>query len=966
MKFPTSALIAGLILALPHFDADHARAARAGDTTQTPTAPDREAGDNREIVWPFEKSDLPLDPGFTFGQLPNGMRYILRQNSTPEGTALVRMRIDSGSLDETDAERGLSHYLEHMAFNGSTGIPEGEMIKLLERKGLAFGADTNAATGFEAITYMLNLPRNDEDLLDTALMLMRETASELTIAQDAVERERGVILAEERDRRNFAMRAQEDSFAFTAPHARFVDRLPIGTLEVIASAGADRLRGLYERTYTPQNTVLVIVGDYPVAMMEAKLTQRFSDWTGPGAPVDPETGPIDVTRRGETDIYTDPSLSESVSIFRLGPWRDEPDTIANRAQGVLRSIGYDIVNRRLARLARGEDAPFRSASYGTGDLFKDARSGGISIANVDGTWRKGMLAAVREVNQALTHGFTQSEVNEQIARRRAALEDAVKAADTRSNAAFTNTALSLVSDEIVPTTPQSALERFEAMVRQITPEAVFAALKEDALPLEEPLIRFQGRIAPEGGEDALREAFEEALALPVAPPVEAEALAFAYTDFGEPGTVVADAADGPMGIRRITFANGVRLNLKRTDIREDRIAVRATVDGGNLLATRDDPLAVYLANSLTAGGLGQHSQDEMSTILAGHSAGFAFGADTDAFVMSSGTTPRDLLLQLQVMAATITDPGYRPEGVQRFRQNIDNFFETLRATPTRALGAALGAELSDNDPRFALQPKQAYEALDFAGLESAIGDRLAKGAIEIGIVGDIDEQAAIEAVAATFGALPVREAGFRPREEDRHRSFTDDRTARTLVHEGEADQALIHFVWPATDDSDLTETVELQMLAQVMQLELTERLREQLGQAYSPNASASLSSDYPGYGTISISVSVSADQVEPARAAILAMVEELQAGAITEDLIERARKPLLERHENALKDLGGWMMLVRTAASQPERIERYMAYPRVIGAMDADAIRARARQYVQGEDAVEFVVLPQAIAKTDN
>ena len=154
-------------------------------------------------VWAFEASDVQVDPGYTFGQLGNGMRYIIRSNATPEGTALVRLRVDSGSLAEREDERGLSHYLEHMAFNGSKGIPEGEMVKLLEREGLAFGADTNASTGFESITYMLNLPRNEPALLDTALMLMRETASELTIAQEAVERERGVILAERRDRAGF-------------------------------------------------------------------------------------------------------------------------------------------------------------------------------------------------------------------------------------------------------------------------------------------------------------------------------------------------------------------------------------------------------------------------------------------------------------------------------------------------------------------------------------------------------------------------------------------------------------------------------------------------------------------------------------------------------------------------------------------------------------------------------------------
>ncbi|MEE4288652.1 MAG: pitrilysin family protein, partial [Erythrobacter sp.] len=353
MRYSTSALAAGLLIAVPNLALSTALLAQEIERSPTTAQSTAEA---EEPTWAFEESDLEVEPGYVFGQLDNGMRYILRQNATPEGTAMVRMRIGSGSLEETPTELGLSHFLEHMAFNGSKGIPEGEMIKLLEREGLAFGADTNASTGLEAVTYMLNLPRNDEALLDTALMLMRETASELTIAQDAVDRERGVILAEERDRRNFAQRAQEDGFEFYAPDARFADRLPIGTVEIIENATAADLRGLYERTYTPRNTTLVIVGDYPVEVMEAKLRERFADWSGGPAPAEPVTGPVDIDRQGLTDIYTDPSLSESVSIVRFGEWIEEKDTSANRRTDLVRSIGYAIVNRRLARLAREADA----------------------------------------------------------------------------------------------------------------------------------------------------------------------------------------------------------------------------------------------------------------------------------------------------------------------------------------------------------------------------------------------------------------------------------------------------------------------------------------------------------------------------------------------------------------------------------------------------------------------------------
>ncbi|NQX94113.1 MAG: insulinase family protein, partial [Erythrobacter sp.] len=822
---------------------------------------------------------------------------------------------------------------------------------------------TNAATGFEASTYMLNLPRNDEELLDTALMLMRETASELTIAQDAVDRERGIILAERRDRRNFAQRAQEDSFEFFAPDARFGKRFPIGVLDVLETADAKTIRALYERTYVPKNTVMVIVGDYPVDLMEAKLRAAFADWSGGPAPDDPVTGPVDVTQKGKTDIYLDPSLSESVSITRFAEWVDEPDSLANRKAAAIRSIGYAIVNRRLARLARSEDAPFLGASFGGGDFFEDARSNGLSVSSVDGEWRKGVLAAVREYNQAMTYGFTQAEVDEQLARQRSALENAVQAKDTRTNGAFVGAALGLVSSERVPTTPEYGLALFEKIAPAITPKTVFAALKAYAIPLSEPLIRFQGRTEPEGGTKALRAAFTEGMALPISPPEDTGTAEFAYTDFGTPGTIVSDTLEPQLGIRQIEFDNGVKLNLKSTDVREDRISVRVGLDGGNLMATREDPLAVYLTSSMGAGGLGEHKLDELSTVLAGRSVGFGLGAATDQFVMSSTTTPRDLELQMQLFAALLTDPGYHPEGVEQFRKGIENFFETLTSTPGRALSAVQGAALSDDDPRFSLRTLEEFNALDFDKLKAVIGDRLERGAIEIAIVGDVEEDAAIAAVASTFGALTEREDTFRLRTKARARSFTQDRSTRLVEHDGEADQAILRMIWPARDDSDYDEVVKLQMLGRILRLELTDRIREELGQAYSPSAGVSLSRFYPDYGTITINISLEDTQIDAARAAIETMLADLVGDGITQDLIERARKPLIERHDNALKGLGGYASLAARAQSDPKRIDRFFAYKDILNAVTPSDLKALAKMYLKPEHAVTFLVVPSEKAK---
>ena len=916
------------------------------------------AEDPAPAPWAFEASDVPVDPAFTFGTLPNGMRYVLRENHTPADTVLVRLRIGSGSLEETDEERGLAHFLEHMAFNGSKNVPEGEMIKLLEREGLAFGADTNASTGFEATTYKLDLPRNDPKLIDTALMLMRETASELTIDGEAVERERGVILSEKRDRTTYSLKETQDEWAFVEPGARFTERLPIGTDETLKAADAARLRAFYRRAYVPANSVLVVIGAIDVAQVEQAIRARFGDWSGPPAPPEPETGPVDLTRRGETDIYLDPALSERLTVTRLSPWTEQPDMIAQRRQDLLESIGYAVINRRFETIARRPDSPFRGAGFGTGDVFKAGRTTNLIVDALDGKWRQGLEAAVREWRRALTHGFTDAEIAEQVARTRQGQENAARAADTRSNGVLVNAVEQLLARDLVPSTPQSALARFEAFAPTITPAAVMAALKADAAPLDDPLIRFQGRVTPVGGAEALRGAWNALLAEPVAAPDAAASATFAYTNFGAPGAVVADSVEPRTGIRQVRFANGVRLNLKRTPLEADRVRFALALDGGDLLATRDDPLATAMAATLPAGGLGKHSQDELDSLLAGRSVILNFSSSGDVFTSGGTTTPRDLELQLQLLAASIADPGFRREGEVRYRREIANWFLRKDATPGGAVGSRIGGILSDADPRFTVQAPGAYQKLSFAKLRAAIGDRLARGALEVALVGDIDEAQAIALVGRTLGALPAREGEFLPREDLRQRIFTADRTARQVIHTGEADQALLQLTWPTTDDRDPALVQRLELLERVVRIELTEELRERLGKAYSPGATSAPSRVWRGYGTFTLAASVDVADVDETREAILAVLQRLSKEPVSADTLERARRPLIESYDNALKSNTGWLGLAARAQSEGERIDRFYAARSQIEGTTPEELQALVARYLDPGAAVEILARP--------
>jgi zinc protease len=437
---------------------------------------------------------------------------------------------------------------------------------------------------------------------------------------------------------------------------------------------------------------------------------------------------------------------------------------------------------------------------------------------------------------------------------------------------------------------------------------------------------------------------------------EATSSDFAYTDFGPPGTIVSDVT-GELGIRQLTFANGLKLNLKPTALRRGRVMVQLNLDGGQLLDTVEEPLATAMVGVLPVGGLGRHSTD-------GRSVDFSIQAGADAFTMAATTTPRDLELQLQLLAAALTDPGYRPEGEYQYRRNVLNFFARLDATPESALSNALGSILSDNDPRFTLQPSEAYLTRSFEDLRAAIGDRLQHGALELALVGDFEEESAIALVATTLGALTAREAEFRAYGDNRTRSYTADRSRRIVHHSGAADQALIRLSWPTRDDSDHRETLRLELLERVLRLELIASLREELGQTYSPSVSATQSRVWHGYGQLAISASVDIAQVEPAREAMLDAVRTLIERPVEDDVLLRARQPMLESYDNALKSNTGWMGLVDRAQSEPEQIARYLVGKETLAAITAEELRQTAARYLAPEQALEIVALPRALDDT--
>ena len=951
-----SAALSPLAAALT-FAAALALAAPAPLLAREPVAAPAPAAVNPQTAaakaWNYAASDVPVDTNIIFGILPNGMKYALLRNSTPKDSVAIRMRFDIGSFAEADDQRGLAHFLEHMAFNGSTNVPEGEMVKLLERKGLAFGADTNAVTSFDSTTYQLDLPNASDDLIDTGLMLMRETGSELTIDPAAVDRERGIILSERRARDTYQLRNLIDQLDFQMKGMSAPNRIPVGAVEVIQSAPAARIRDLYDRYYRPERATLVLVGDFDPAAVEAKIKARFGDWKGRGpAGANPDLGTIDYKRPSAAGDFVDPAIADGVTITAFKPWVKQPDSKAKRAQDLAEGVGEAIVSRRLSKLALAEDSPILNGYFGDSngwDVFDQVTIGATAK---QGAWREAQALIEQEWRRAAQHGFTQAEVDEQLANRRTALKNAVAGVDTRRSENLADVLVEAAKGDFVVVRPETSQTLFEAAAPSLDAATVTAAFQNRLSGLGAPLVRVTSKTPIEGGTDAILAALKASQQIAVAAPTAATSAAFAYTDFGAPGKVVSDTRIEDLGIRRVRFANGVMLNIKKTDFQKDVAYLALRIDGGTLLSTKEDPTRVALAGSISLGGLEAHSRDELSSILAGKTVSSSVGSASDSFGGTARTSPEDFLLQAQLMAAFVTHPGYRPDGLALIRRFLPQQYAANDATPAAVLGRDAGGILANNDPRTVTPSLDKMMTLDWAGLKPAIADSMEHGAIEIGVVGDIEEQAAIDAIAATFGALPERRPAFDPRPEARIREYAKDRSERTLIHKGPAEQAELRIYWPARDDSDLVEAMRLQLLSRVMQLMLTEELREKLGESYSPGAGASLSDDFPGYGHLFAASNVDYKDLATTRAAIFGIAKELRDVPVDADLIERARKPMVEAMTKARRENGYWLPYVSAATSKEDRLDRSRTSIAAVEAATPAELQALAKRYLTDDKAL--------------
>ncbi len=917
--------------------------------------------------WPHTTSDVPVDPAITWGRLDNGLRYAILPNAEPRDRVSVRLLVATGALMETDAQRGLAHFIEHMGFNGTRNFPPGQLVEYFQRLGMAFGPDTNASTGFDRTQYQVELPKNDADSLREAFKALRDYADGVLFLPEEIEQERGVILAEKRERDSADFRAMLAEFGFALPQTLLPRRFPIGTEEVIRSAPRDEFVDYYDTWYRPERMALVVVGQVEPAAVAPLIAAAFADMQ-PRAPArpEPELGSVVMPEGVRAQVHRDPELPRiSVSIQTVAPYAYEPDTAASRLKYLPRQLAYTMLNRRFEELAKQEGAPFTSASAHTSEMLDFVSNSSLDVATTKPEqWRPALAVAEQELRRALEHGFQPAELREATANMANALDDAVKQAPTRRSSGLAAGLISTIHGHNVFSHPVAVRDLYQPALARVTVADCLAALRE-AWAAPGRLIFASGNLPAELDAATVEGAFAESRTATVAAPAAIADQTWGYADFGPAGTIVARHEISDLGIVQVDFANGVKLNLKKTDFQAATILVSARFGGGVLTLPATKPgLDVFARSAAGLMGLGKHSADELRRILAGRSVSAGFFVENDAFFVTGQTTPKDLELQFQLLAATIADPGYRPEGERLLRRGMAQYYNQLQHTPEGVYPLEINRKLASDDPRFGLPPMDTLAGYSMADVRAWLEPELPKGPLELSIVGDIDLEATIALAAQTFGTLPPRSAkpayGSERQVAYPAAGFAAERTVQTEIPRG-----TVFVFWPSNDAFDVRRNRRLNLLASTIEDRLRVKIREGLGGAYSPNASNDGSLTFPGYGILSVQVGVDPAQAAAIRDTVREIGESLRTSGITDDELVRMKQPILTGILESARTNSYWLANVLGGCRElPQRFEWARNRTADITAITREEINALATEYLRPERLVSYIVLPVPMPAT--
>lgn len=907
--------------------------------------------------WPWEKSDLSVDPDLLTGQLANGLRYIIKENREPRGRVAVYLKIAAGSLHEEDGEQGYAHYLEHMLFKGSRHYPPGTLINYFQSIGMDFGNDANAHTAFDRTVYNLFLPNGSEEELRRGLTVIGDFARRALLGETQVEEERGVILAEKRARDSASYRTQVAAMQFAFRGTRLAERMVIGKEESLRAAKSQSLKRLYDRWYRPEKMALIMVGDVDKALARKLIEESLSNLEAAGEPGKCQDFGRLEHQGTEVFHHYEPELGKTnVSIETFWQKAPELDSLALETWELRRIVGSMMINYRLQKLQEGKDLPFTHVLYASGDLVERIGYGTISAQTTKEKWRQSLAVIDASLRQALAHGFHEEELARAKSDILAELDARVQTAKSEDSRKLAMTLIDHLASYRVYLSPHQERELYSPIVRELTIEQVNAVFRQ-VWSSDSRLVSVTGDARPdEDGQPGILATYQELQTRQLADVAHEKKKAFPYLLPAHP------AQEPPriesfqeIGVERLVFDNGLVLNLKRTDFQKNSLQVVAAWGQGEQEEPRPG-MAMLAEDTVNLSGTGTLTQTEVEQLIAGSSVNLHFRIGETAFNWLGSALNKDAELLFQLLHTVLFDPGIRENRFAMAMENAAALYRKKERDIEGAMALHISPFLADGNSHFGMVPWDRVRELSFDEVEQWLQRALRPRQLEISVVGEFDRDALVGLITTYFSGvrLEAPQAIFGPTIR-----FPAGKTLAVDV-ETSVDKALLTMAWPTGDAWDIGRTRRLLVLSAIFEDRVRRVVREIMGAAYSPSLVSFSSRTYPGYGYLLAQVLAKPGEEQPILAEIRKIAADLSTNGISREELERGKKPILTSIKDTIRSNGYWLGSVLSLSSRhPQQLQWPTTIVSDFSAITREEISALAGKYLDNQQLAVALALPR-------
>ena len=877
------------------------------------------AGFQQAVAQQMQFPPLPVDKNVRIGQLDNGLTYYIRHNKLPENRAEFYIAQKVGSILEEPQQRGLAHFLEHMAFNGTKNFPGDDkglgVIPWCETVGIKFGTNLNAYTSIDETVYNIsNAPIDRTGVLDSCLLILHDWSNYILLKDDEIDKERGVIREEWRSRNSGMLRVYTDLLPTIYQGDKYADCMPIGSIDVINNFPYKDIRDYYHKWYRPDLQGIVIVGDIDVDTVEAKLKAVFADVQKPVNPAERTYYPVTDNKEPIVAIGTDKEVDDpSIEIyFKQDATPDsEKNNVGYLASQYMTSMISSMLNARLSELVQSANPPFTRASSYYSDFFvaKTKEAFALSASSKADGIETALKTLLQETERARRFGFTESEYARARANYLQSLESAYNEREKTKHGSYVREYVqNFLNGEPIP-----GIEAEYAMMNQLAPNIPLQAMNmvmQQLVPDSNQVVIIAGP-AKEGLKYPTKE--EVINLLKGMKDLDLQAYVDKVSD--EPlmkeapkgGKIISEKEGDIYGSTRLVLSNGVTVYVKKTDFKADEIRMKGTSLGGKSIFPDKDALNfAVMDNVIAVGGLGNFSQVDLTKVLAGKKVSVNAGLGATTENVFGTCSPKDFETMMQLTYLTFTAPRKDAEAFESFKNRMKAQWESAQANPLSSINDSLQKAMYNNHPRVVMMKPEMVDQIDYDRILEMYNDRFKDASdFTFYFVGNIDLETAKPLIAEYLGALPAinRKETFK----DTKMSIRKGVYKNEYAKEQQTPTATIVFLYSGKAPYTLKNDILLSFATQVLDMVYTEEVREKEGGTYGVNCFGDLQK-YPKEQLLLQIVF----QTDPAKKDKLAgiVVDELKklaAEGPSDVHLQKVKEYMLKKYADNQKENGYWM-----------------------------------------------------------